>query len=177
ITHPERVEKLVILNMPHPNVFREHLKKNPVQRKKSSYILGLQLPFLPEWKMRRDNWRLPARSLRDTARPGTFTDADLALYREAWGQPGAVTGMLNWYRAALRARPATPASVRVQMPTLLLWGARDPFLGSEMAQPSIERCRDGRLVFLPEATHWVQHEEPAEVNRRIEEFFRSIPTH
>jgi pimeloyl-ACP methyl ester carboxylesterase len=79
--------------------------------------------------------------------------------------------MLQWYRAALRARPRPPASTQVRVPTLLLWGAKDGFLGKEMAEPSIARCDHGRLVLLDEAGHWVQHEEPEQVNRLLLELF------
>ena len=111
-----------------------------------------------------------ARALTVTSRPGTFSESDLALYRQAWSQPGAISAMIHWYRAALRQPPPRPASPRVEVPTLLLWGTGDRFLGREMAQPSIDLCDDGRLVFL-DATHWVHHEEPGEVQRRLAEFF------
>jgi pimeloyl-ACP methyl ester carboxylesterase len=80
--------------------------------------------------------------------------------------------MLNWYRAVVRVPPKLPRDVRVHVPTLMLWGERDEFLGREMAQPSIELCDAGELVFFPHATHWVQHEEADEVNRRIVDFLR-----
>jgi pimeloyl-ACP methyl ester carboxylesterase len=78
--------------------------------------------------------------------------------------------MLHWYRALLRARPQTPDDMRVHVPTLLIWGTKDKFLGREMAQPSIDLCDDGRLVPLEDATHWVQHEEAEHVNQLIIEF-------
>jgi pimeloyl-ACP methyl ester carboxylesterase len=167
ITHPERIAKLAILNMPHPAVFRQHLLRSPVQLAKSSYVLAFQIPGLPERLLSRNDWALAVRGLRQSARPGTFSEADLALYRAAWERPGAMTAMIDYYRAALRAPPRQPLDQRVRVPTLLLWGARDRFLGREMALPSIDRCDDGRLVFLEEATHWLHHEEPEEVNRQL----------
>ena len=62
--------------------------------------------------------------------------------------------------------------MRVTVPTLMIWGAQDAFLGREMAQPSIEMCDNGRLVFIEEATHWVQHEEADRVNELIDSFLR-----
>jgi len=117
-------------------------------------------------------WCLLAQALQKTSRPGTFTDADLALYREAWSQPRACTSMVNWYRALFKQPPAASARRRIEVPTVLIWGARDRFLGREMAQPSIDLCRDGRLVLVEEATHWVHHEEPDRVNALIEGFLR-----
>ena len=78
--------------------------------------------------------------------------------------------MLQWYRAALRARPRRPESTRVRVPTLLVWGTKDRFLGREMAEPSIACCDQGRLVLVDEAGHWVQHEEPERVTRLLLDF-------
>ena len=116
--------------------------------------------------------RLRKQALQKTSRAGTFTGADLALYREAWSQPHAFTSMVNWYRALFKQPPAGPVQRHISVPTLLIWGARDRFLGREMAQPSIDLCSDGRLVFFEEATHWVHHEGPDKVNALIAGFLR-----
>jgi pimeloyl-ACP methyl ester carboxylesterase len=80
--------------------------------------------------------------------------------------------MLNWYRALLR-RPAWLATSRpITVPTLLLWGANDVFLGREMARASLEQCQHGELVMFEEATHWVHHEHPVRVNALLETFLR-----
>lgn len=172
IHHPERIEKLALLNIPHPYIMLRTLKKDSEQRKKSTYMAFFQLPWLPERVLRAKSWAAMIKTLRKTSLPGTFTDADLEVYRESWSQPGALTAMLNWYRAAPRkgATRLTRDS-RVTVPTLLLWGAKDRALRREMAQPSIDLCDDGRLVFLEDATHWVQHEEPDAVNAMLVDFF------
>jgi pimeloyl-ACP methyl ester carboxylesterase len=171
IHHSGRVERLAILNVPHPWIMRRTLRKNPEQRRKSAYAVFFQLPWLPERALRKNDWALAVKHLRATSRPGTFTDEDLRLYREAWSQPGAMTAMLNWYRAAARRSPRLGPDLRVNVPTLLLWGARDRALLREMAPPSIGLCDDGRLVTFEEATHWVQHEEPDRVNPLLADFF------
>jgi len=122
--------------------------------------------------MRKNNWQVGARALQGTSRKGTFSESDMALYREAWSQPGAVTGMLNWYRAAFRSRPARASSSRVTMPPLIIWGAKDKFLGRELAQQSVELCDKGELVFIEEASHWVQHEEAQRVNELLLQFLK-----
>lgn len=169
IKHAERLDRLALLNIPHPHVMRKTVRKSFVQRARSSYMAFFQLAALPELTLRWYGHFSLARSLKRSSRPGTFTEEDLAVYRAAWARPGALTGMLNWYRAIVRSPPERPASPQVTVPTLLIWGTRDRFLGREMAQPSIDLCDEGRLVFLEEATHWVQHEEPETVNRLLME--------
>jgi pimeloyl-ACP methyl ester carboxylesterase len=163
-THPERLHKLVILNVPHPNTMKRTLRTNFAQLRKSWYIFFFQLPWLPEALIRANQWRGAKQSLLSSSRPGTFSQEELAGYVAAWSQPGAFTAMINWYRAMFRTKIKPLPSKRITVPTLLIWGAQDFALGREMAQPSINRCDDGRLVFIEEAGHWVQHEEPERVN-------------
>ena len=108
--------------------------------------------------------------MRRSARPHTFTDEDIEKYREAWSQPGAMTAMLNWYRAAARYQPPITSDMRVRIPTMMLWGVKDTALSYRMARPSLDYCAKGNLIFFPEATHWLQHEEPDEVNRHLLSF-------
>lgn len=170
LRHPERIHKLAVLNVPHPMVMERTVLTSFTQARKSWYIFFFQLPFLPELGFKRNEGRDMADALRRTGRRGTFSDEDLDRYREAWAKPGAVTAMLNWYRGTTRARPDIPKDVRIKVPTLLIWGARDTALGREMAQPSIDLCDDGRLVMIEEATHWVQHDEPDRVNQLLGDF-------
>ncbi len=170
--YPERVARMVVINVPHLSVMKAQVRRNFTQMRKSWYVLFFQLPWLPEKLARMGNWNAAVQSLRLSSHPGTFTDADLDTYRQAWSQPKAYTSMLNWYRAVLRKPLAAPATRRIKVPTLLIWGAQDRFLGREMAQPSIDLCDDGRLVFIEEATHWVQHEEADQVNELMGGFLR-----
>lgn len=173
IKYPQRLEKLVILNAPHPKVMRWNLLHNRAQRRKSWYMFMFQMPLLPEWRMRRANWEIGQRALQGTSRPGTFSEADIALYREAWSQPGAARGMINWYRAILQRRPARVASSRVTVPALIIWGTRDKFLGRELAEQSVDLCDNGELAWIEGASHWVQHEEPARVNELLLNFLNA----
>ena len=131
-----------------------------------------QIPKLPESLISARHFELARRALVRTSRPGTFSAEDLAQYQAAWSQPGAMTGMINWYRA-LASRPALARIPDIQVPTLVLWGKRDAFLLPELAERSVSRCRDAELVWFHEATHWVQHEECSELNRRLLHFFGS----
>jgi len=170
--HPERLGHMVVLNGPQGAVFRKHLLRSPSQWLRSAYILFLQIPKLPEAIARLRQWRLPTTALQRSSRPGTFTAEDLERYRQAWSQPGAYTAMVNWYRALLRWPPKYRTDLRIKVPTLLIWGAQDPFLERDMAQPSIDLCDDGRLILVEAATHWVQHEEARRVNAWIDAFLR-----
>ncbi len=112
-----------------------------------------------------------AKPLLRSSRPGTFTNEDLVQYRAAWSQPGALTGMISWYRALFRARVQFPDKT-VRVPTRILWGERDAFLLAEMAQESLRYCANAELFTFANATHWLQHEEAARVSELLVDFFR-----
>lgn len=168
--HPDRIERLAILNVPHPKVMARALRTSWRQRLRSWYIAFFQLPRVPELMLRAAGFAGMKAALRRSARSGTFSAAELNTYRQAWAQPGALTAMLNWYRAAARYRPRISLQGKIQVPTLMIWGARDIALGLELSQASIELCERGRLVVLEEATHFVQHCAAGEVNRLLLEF-------
>lgn len=171
VRFPERVERMAILNVPHPVVMRRHLLRSRAQRRRSWYMFFFQIPWLPEFLLRRRDFAFLVKGLVAIARQGTFSDADLARYRQAWSRPGALTAMLNWYRAALRHPPQRPASVRVSVPTRILWGQKDPALGEEMVDPSLALCDHGSAERFPELSHWLQHEEPELIAARLVAFF------
>lgn len=168
IHRPEVVDRLAILNSPHPTAFLRELRR-PGQLLRSWYMFFFQLPWLPEWAIRRGNFADLARTFRK-ARPGAFSKRDIEQYKEALGQQGALTAAINYYRAMFRnfrllrgPLPVVPA------PTLLLWGKDDDYLsvglteGLESAVPDLRRA-------LIEATHWVQCDAPDEVNRLLIDF-------
>jgi epoxide hydrolase 4 len=171
IKHSHWIERMVILNVPHPLVMARTLRQNPVQLLRSSYFLFFQLPSVPEAILRMGNWKIPAWTMRLSSQKGVFTEAILNHYREAWSKPRAFTSMLHWYRAIGRRRPPIPENPMVKVPTLLIWGAREMFLDRRMAGESMKFCTDGELIFLPKATHWLHHEEPEGINGLIVRFF------
>jgi len=175
--YPERVIKLVVMNIPHPKVMMRTLRKSFAQMRKSWYMFFFQIPRLPEWILGRNEAQGASELLRRSGKPGTFTPEDLAYYRQAWTQPGALTAMINWYRSAIRSglsgsAGASPTSGRITAPTLMIWGKQEMALGHEMAQPSVDLCQNGRLVFFEHATHWVQHDEAEAVNLLLLDFLR-----
>ena len=172
MTYPERLKKLVNLNIPHPRIMVKTLKANREQRRRSWYIFFFQLPWLPEYMLRKNNYHNLRLTLQKTSAPGTFSEETLEQYLTAWQQPGALTAMLNWYRAAFRLLRGRKINPRITVPTLLIWGKQDKALTHLMAQPSIDLCDDGRLEMIEEASHWVQHEAPERVNELIGAFLR-----
>jgi len=170
--HPERLSKLVILNVPHPAVMLRFLKRDREQLRRSWYVFFFQLPWLPEAVFRAGNFRGGARMLRGSGKLHTFSNQDVAAYKQAWSQPGALTGMINWYRALFWHRPQLPRDLRVHVPTLMLWGQQDVALSHRMAQPSVDLCDDGQLVFFEQASHWVQHDEAEAVTGQLLDFLR-----
>jgi pimeloyl-ACP methyl ester carboxylesterase len=170
LLHPNRIAKLAILNVPHPSVLIRYLRTNLRQLRRSWYMFFFQLTFIPEAAFSAFNFRLGVRSLVGSSRPGTFTSGDLAQYRAAWSQPGAMTGMINWYRAAARHRSKFP-DAKVHVPTRILWGMHDAFLLPEMAHDSLRYCDNAELHTFASATHWLQHEEAARVSELLINFF------
>ena len=172
LLHPGRVAKLAVLNVPHPSVMRRYVYTRPRQTLRSWYIFFFQIPWLPEALLSAFNFRIAARALLGSSRPGAFSEEDLTQYRAAWSQPGAFTAMINWYRAAVRyPMPFPDRTVRV--PTCILWGERDKFLMAEMAHESLRYCANGELFTFAEASHWLQHEEPEKISEHLIRFFQS----
>ena len=167
---PQRIARLALLNIPHPGVMKRFLLHNREQRRRSRYIFYFQLPWLPERKIRAGGFRGYRAIFKRTSRPGTFTPEDLDTYARAAAQPGALTAMLNWYRAALWCPPRRPAHRLVEPPVRILWGEDDVALGVEMARASVPRCRAAELTLIPGAGHWVQHEAADPVNQRLLDF-------
>jgi len=168
--YPQKVRKLAVLNCPHPAVWRDAMDNDPVQRRASWYVRAFQIPWLPEALMGARNYRALVRALRQARAP--VSDAEIARYREAWSQPGALTAMINWYRAITRRTlaPIPPGSIAV--PVQIIWGRNDPYALPALAEASKALCADARLTYLPDATHWVAEDEPERVNAILLEFLK-----
>jgi epoxide hydrolase 4 len=178
LMHPEVVERLIVLNCPHPRQMRRHLRSNFRQLARSWYIFFFQLPWLPEFVLRAGDFALLMRTMREGAVcKEAFTDADLEHYREALRRPYALSAALNYYRALLRSQPwGDPAAGhwlnrKVEAPTLLIWGEQDIALTKELTYGMEDLFNDGfEIKYLPDCGHWVQQERPERVNRYILDF-------
>lgn len=168
--HPGRMRRLVILNAPHPDTMAVAMRRDPRQALRSAYVAFFQLPWLPERMLSASHHRMLRRSLVATSRPGTFGGGDLDAYEREWSAPGRLTAMLAYYRA-LRLRRSRLG--RIAVPTTLLWGMRDRFLGPSLIEAAAERCDHVRMVRFEDATHWLHHEEPLRVADEIEREVRA----
>jgi pimeloyl-ACP methyl ester carboxylesterase len=146
----------------------------PRQLFRSWYVFFFLLPWLPERYLRKNDFAALEKILtRDPARRGAFSGEDVRLYKEALARPGAATAAVNYYRAAFRHPPRPSDDARpIDAPTLLIWGARDRHLGVELTRGLERWVRDLRVVRLPGASHWVQHDAPEVVNQLLLEFLR-----
>ena len=167
--HPEKIERAVILNGPHLAAMRDYTLSHPGQMLRSWYFGFFQVSWLPERLLRASDFAALRQALTKTSLPGTFQSDDLERYREAWAQPGALTAILNWYRA-LPLHPRAFRAERITVPVRVIWGDRDPGLQTGLAKASLALSERGEVFHLSDATHWVQHEKPDEVNRLIVEF-------
>jgi pimeloyl-ACP methyl ester carboxylesterase len=158
---PEAVDRLVVLNAPHPAAYLRELRR-PAQVLRSWYVLLFQLPWLPEWAIRFDDFAVLRRLFRK----------DAPRYVEAFRDRRSLTGAINYYRAALRnvGEMLATNGRPVVAPTLVIWGERDRYLVPELASGLERWVPNVRVERFPRASHWVQHEEPGRVNQLIVEF-------
>jgi pimeloyl-ACP methyl ester carboxylesterase len=173
---PDRLHTLTLLNAPHPLAFRRELKSSAAQRKKSSYVFLFQLPWLPERRIRAGNFAILEKLLRrDPVRPGTFSDEDVRLYKEALAQPGALTAAVNYYRAALRFPPRARGRTWPEgLKTLLVWGERDRYLGPGLLDGLDRWVPSLTIERIPDASHWVQADAPEKVNELLIGFLKRV---
>ena len=163
------IERLVIMNVPHPACFYQQARTLR-QLRKSWYIAFFQIPWLPEFLLSRNNCELVVRAFKRMAVDKTrFPPEVLEVFRKNACEPRALTAMLNYYRALryarVRSRRVFP---RIDVPTLMIWGERDSALGKELTYGTGQHVSDFTLRYLPDVSHWVQQEAPETVNAILE---------
>jgi epoxide hydrolase 4 len=163
--HAGRLNRLVIMDAPHPDVWPRQMLRHPTQALRSTYAMFFQLPLAPEALLSARDFAGLRTMMDGSARPGTFQRGELDRYAQAWRRPGHLTAMLNYYRALRQGHSRGP--VRNPVHTLVLWGGRDSALEVQVGRASLEQCEHGRLEVLPEATHWLHLEHPERVTALI----------
>jgi epoxide hydrolase 4 len=178
---PQIINRLIILNLPHPACFAREVRK-PTQLAKSWYTLFFQLPWLPEKILGRCHGRGAAELIRNTScKPALFTDEILEIYRFNAARPGGLRAMLNWYRGFFRSGGLKHFFGRhipvIRIPTLFLWGDSDVALSLRTTRGTEKYVSDLTFRVLPGVSHWIQQEAPEEVNAMLEAWLlgRRVP--
>lgn len=190
IAHPELVQKLVIVNAPHPAIFARLLASNADQQSASQYMLMFRSPGAEAMLSANNYALLVGAVLGELLKTGALHEADKDAYLKAWAQPGALTGGLNYYRANHLGPPvpsemvgaidasnkvaAHSAQMMVKVPTLVIWGEKDTALTTHNLEGLHEFVPDLTVKRIPQGSHWVIHEKPAEVNGYIREFIGRV---
>lgn len=172
--YPHMTERLIVLNMPNPAEMQRQLWRNWAQLKRSWYIFFFQLPRLPERYMNQNLPKFFKQALRGWCyNKEAFSNEDIDEYVKAYSQPDAFTPPINYYRAAWRyPKRANGRNVgKVSSPTLLIFGENDKALGKELTYETKRYCSaELQIEYIPNCSHWVQHEKPDLVNRLILQF-------
>lgn len=183
IQHPDLLDKLVIVNAPHPGVFGRLLATDPAQQKASQYMLMFRSPQAEQTLSSNDYGFLVNAVLGDGLKNGVFTETDKQAYIKAWSQPGALTGGLNYYRAnevgpptsgqtPTAPRAMNPDALMVKVPTLVIWGEKDTALLTQNLDGLDKFVPQLTIKRIPDGSHWVIHEKRDEVNAAIRDFVK-----
>jgi epoxide hydrolase 4 len=170
--HPETLTKLGVLQVPPPAIWKRNISLKQLMA--SWYMFFFQLPWLPELLLKSWDFRLLKDALRNsTAQRGIFTAVDIAVFKEAWRQEGAVTGMLNYYRANFFSRLLRPSDTeqRVSVPTLFVYGQQDHAILPETVA-GVRDVVDAEFeqYLVSQSAHWIQQEVPEAMNEILKEF-------
>jgi pimeloyl-ACP methyl ester carboxylesterase len=169
----EVVDRLGIVNVPHPRAFQEALRSSAEQLRRSWYVFFFQLPRIPEWVLGHDDYRPLGDALLESGSAAAFSDVDIERYRASWAATDSLSGLVNWYRAAglhptdlllgdsseRAENTAYTQDEAIDHPTLIVWGEGDTALIPDLAPMSRQYCPNGRVERFPDATHWVHQEE------------------
>lgn len=175
---PQYLNRMVILSAAPVQYFVQELVSNMDQLRRSWYILGFQVPGIPEWLIQQNLSEFVKNLLREQAiRKGAFTREDAEIYQSALAKPGVLSAALNYYRQMLSpwswVRDRLNAPNPITVPTLVLWGEEDPLVTPKVTQ-GFERLivAPFNLKFIPHCGHWIQQEAPQTVNRELLAFLR-----
>lgn len=184
--HSSLVKQLIILNAAHPSTFTREMIHNSEQRQKSAYIHQL-IAKNAVMELSRDDFAFFKNMLFEQRLDAGFTDAQKQTYLKVWKQPGAIEGMLKYYRSMPQLAPVESESelvdgpvvdtanmkipkIRIMVPTLILWGEQDQAFVSTMLDGIEEYVPNCKIQKFADASHWLHHEQPEKINRAIRDF-------
>ena len=183
--YPDWLEKLIIINSPHPAVFARELLHNPAQQKASEYMLTFRTPEA-ERILSKNNYAGLMQALSQFGSKWEMTAEVRLKYIEAWSRPGALTGGLNYYRMSPLYPPTSKNDeekikgilnlphemLEVKVPTLVIWGEQDQALLIGNLEGLEEYVSDLTIKRIADGSHWVTHEQPELVNSLIRDFLQ-----
>ncbi|MBC7969725.1 MAG: alpha/beta hydrolase [Verrucomicrobia bacterium] len=168
--YPELVDRLVILNLPHPAKFAEGLR-TPQQLLRSAYIFFFQIPLLPELLIQLNDYQVLETAFKGMAvNKNAFSDEDIEAYKNAFARRDTLTAALNYYRNVFAQGLTSRDWGILTTPTLMIWGEADTALGKELTYGTEKYVQDFRIRYIPHCSHWVQQEQPQLVNQLIRDF-------
>lgn len=167
IHHEPKLKSLGILNLPHPLAFLTKLKGSIGQMLKSWYMFYFQIPVLPEFFLKLGNFFFLKQVLKRSSTKQAYDETDFQNLEQAWREPGAIKGMVSYYRALLRNLRVPEGDGRLSVPTRILWGEHDLALSMQAAKDSMQFLDNGELIIYSDATHWLAHDKPVEISQRL----------
>ncbi|MFT5295990.1 MAG: pimeloyl-ACP methyl ester carboxylesterase [Colwellia sp.] len=191
--YPQLIQKLVIINAAHPSTFTREMITNPVQRAKSAYIHDL-IRDDAETLLSKENYQYLSEKMMVSSDLNVFNEKIKERYRQVWSQPGAVTGMLQYYRVMPQLAAVTEdkqhkdvdstgpvkntdkmkiPNIRINVPTLILWGEQDQAFVIENLNGVEAFVPDCTVERFENASHWLMHEKPTEINKAIDLFIKT----
>jgi pimeloyl-ACP methyl ester carboxylesterase len=170
--YPDIVDKLIIMNSPHPAAFAREVRENPAQQQRSWYMLFFRLPWLPELMLGQSPLETANLFFRlGAVNQNAYSSYDLHLLAASMSQPGALTAMLNYYRAAFRYKPTGITRV-IKTPTLIIWGEDDVALGKSLTYRIEQWVPNVKIHYVPNSGHWVQNEAADNVDAAMLAFLQ-----
>ena len=168
--YPQMLERLIIMNCPHPAKFSEGLR-TPQQLLRSWYMFFFQLPVIPELFVQSQDYQFIENAFKGMAiNKSAFSAEDINAYKDAAAKRGALTAMINYYRNIFSARMLNQNWSILEVPTLMIWGEEDTALGKELTYGTEAYVQDFQIKYIPNCSHWVQQEQPELVNQYMREF-------
>ena len=168
--YPDLIQKLIILNSPHPKIFGSLLQTNKAQQKASFYIFKFLKPGGEQFLFE-DNFKwLKTAIFGSLVNKKALDDFDKAQYIKAWSQPNAINNGVNYYKANTRFDDFTGI---INVPTLVIHGMKDVALLPVILEGLEKYVKNLVLFKIPNASHWIMHEEPQLISRKIIEFLNA----
>jgi pimeloyl-ACP methyl ester carboxylesterase len=176
LNYPDMTGRLIVMNAPHPAAMMREMRTLK-QLRKSWYVFAFQIPWLPEYMLGRKHANEIGKMLRGAAlQKSAFPREVTAKYQEAMSKPGAIKAAISYYRQLFWRLPFSFKSyeLRINTPTLLMWGEQDIALGIELTTGLERWVNDIQIKRIPDSGHWVQQEQPEKVNQYMLEFLKAL---